>query len=195
MTFLARRRVYRGLTVLSAMMMLASTQPVLAKATPSSVRQSIYRSGVAATLRSLQIREQEETVLEGIARGDERWIRLVPMIAGDADEFFGHQITLAMAFALVSAPEAALKALEIVDTRIEKDEVAWYPYGTDAVCGMPMSLDFTRQAAEKYYAAAIDTLNTQGEQGAECHYRMEQEMNTLRVEDVQEGHDWGGADW
>lgn len=180
---------------LLAVILLACPLSVLAAVTPSSVRQSVERSGAPATIQSMGLNGGLDTVLEGIAEGDNAWISLYPSLVPGTNSGLGEEFIDAMGFALATAPAKALSTLDRVDKRITVKDETMYRFGTPMVCTMGMVYSYDKPSSLRYYKAVTASMAAQGKHGAECLKIINESMHEIEADDQQGKMTWGTRHW
>jgi len=138
---------------------------------------------------------QWRTVTAGIARGEERWLNLIPLIGAEADEKQTGDLMNALSFALVADPLVTLRVAKSLDARTQQGTYTLGRFGTDIVCGVPMTLEYTRQSTLNYYSRVRQSLEKTGTQGAECLALITSSMEETRAEDRRGKMTWGTKIW
>ncbi len=129
-------------------LLVGTSSAIAGTPTPGQISQSIHAHGARQTVRSLDQRNQFDTVLDRIASGNAAWIAIAPALAKGTDAGNAEGLTVALAKALPKNPRSVLAVLNggpVTDAQ--------------AVCGLPF-IEPTRQEADDYLARAIPAVTT-----------------------------------
>ncbi|PLR37261.1 hypothetical protein CYR55_09975 [Chimaeribacter californicus] len=164
--------------------------------TPENITYAVSEFGADKMMEVFRKSDaQWRTVTAGIAHGEETWLNLVPLIGAEADEKQTGDVMNALSFALVADPLATLRVVKSLDTRAEKGAYALGRFGTDIVCGVPMTLEYTRQSTLNYYYQVRQSLEKIGDKGAECLALIKLSMEEIEVEERRGNMTWGTKTW
>ena len=164
--------------------------------TPENITYAVSEFGADKMMEVLRKSDtQWYTVIAGIARGEEPWLNLVPLIGAEADEKQTGDVMTALSFALVSNPLTTLQIAKRLDARAEQGIYALGRFGTEIVCGVPMTLDYTRASTLKYYSQVRQSLEKTGDKGAACLALITSSMEEIESEERRENMTWGAKTW
>lgn len=162
----------------------------------ADITRGVSEVGVSKMMEMLRHNPaQWNRVTEGIAHGEARWLNVVPLIGASGNEKETGELMNALSFALIADPASALKGLKAIDGRIAQGVRELAPYGSDAACALPMTLDYTRQATVAYYHQATRSLAQAGAAGAECLALMNAAMAEINDEEKRGIMHWGHKTW
>ncbi|WP_072928513.1 hypothetical protein [Nissabacter archeti] len=164
--------------------------------TPENITYAVSEFGADKMMEVLRKSDaQWRTVTAGIARGEERWLNLIPLIGAEADEKQAGDVMTALSFALVADPPATLWAAKSLDIRAQQGAYALGRFGTDIVCGVPMTLEYTRQSTLNYYSSVSQFLEKTGDKGAGCLALINASMDEIEAEEQRGKMTWGTKTW
>ena len=164
--------------------------------TPDNITYAVSEFGADKMIEVLRKSDtQWRTLTAGIAHGEEPWLNLVPLIGAEADEKQAGDVMNALSFALVSHPLATLRVAKRLDIRAEQGVYALGRFGTDIVCGVPMTLDYTRASALNYYSQVRQSLEKTGDKGAACLALITSSMEEIEAEERRGKVTWGTKTW